>query len=390
MKKIYLIFLLLFLLSAIIFLAHYWVVGSGVWGDGLFYYSYLNSLVADVDLNFSNEYQYFSGPRMLTKTGLVVNKFSIGPALLWLPFFILARFVGPPDGFSRIYQVFTGLGAVFYGALGLWFCLVVAKKYFSEKIALTATLGVWLASNLFFYLPVDPINSHAVSFFISSLVLLYLQKYFKKRKFSFVFILGILMGILCMIRVQDLIFSGPIIILLVSELKNKGKNYLATVYKICLFLMAHFIGFLPQLIVWKVLYGEIKSPYLIHGENFNWLKPQILPVLVGEHNGLLFYSPILIFSLIGFFFFFKKEKLLAFVGFSLFLLQTYVVACWHNWWGGAAYGGRMFISLMPFFIIGLGMFLEQYKKRWKFLNLIILFLGVFNFSSIIWFLLINP
>jgi len=352
------IFGLLGLLGLLVFLAHAWVVGSAVWGDGRFYYQYLPSIVIDKNL----------GPP---------NKYAIGPAIFWLPFFTLAHLIIRGDGYSFVYQLFTGLGSVFYGLLGLFLCFLTAKRFFSEKVALLATMGIWLGSNLFFYTVLDPINSHVISFFVASLIV-YL---WTKDKLGRLGELGLLVGILGMVRSQDLIFALP---LLVWARKPK---------KILLLAGGILLGFLPQLAIWKIQSGQLTSPYLLAGEKFNWLKPQILAVLFGQNNGLFYYSPILVFGLLGILGRLQKY-FWAKVGIALFLMQIYLISCWHNWWGGQAYGGRMFIGLMPFFILGLAGMLERLKKI-KMLtplltSLMMVILIINNFCMMAKFLITSP
>lgn len=368
------IFFLAFLFAGFVFLAHYWIVGSGVWGDGRYYYSYVRSLVIDGNLDFRNELAFFSEPIRLTKTGIASNKYAVGPALFWLPFFGIAHLLIRGDGYSHLYQILVGLGGVVYGVVGLYLCFRVCQNWFGRKIALIAVFGIWLASNLFFYTAVDPINSHSVSFFVAALLIFLWQKFWSEKDIAHLVVLGILTGVLGAIRTQDLIFVLPILVWVKNPFILGGL----------------FLGFLPQLIVWQFLYGEIRSPYLFSGEKFNWLNPQVFPVLFSQNNGLFVYSPILIFSLFGFYFFYKKNPFLSISAIILFLFQTYVVSSWHIWWGGAAYGGRMFISLMPFFIIGLASFINQLREKQKIVYGLIFLLIILNFGSMIKFLLVNP
>ncbi len=274
-------FLIAFLFASVVFFAHFWVVGSAVWGDGRYYYSYVRSLVLNKDLDFKNELEYFDEPVRITKTGMVANKFSLGPAIFWLPGFLLTHLFAKGDGYGHLYQVLVGLTAVFWGILGLYFCFLLTKRYFSEKTALLSCLAIWLGSNLFFYTAVDPLNSHAVSFFAASLFL-YFWELGKLGR------LGFLGGILGMIRLQDLIFVLP-----------AGGFLLKKRIKIINFIMGIIIGFLPQVLVWKIIYGEITSPYLLEGGRFNWLGPKIFSVLFSRQNGLFYYSPILILGMLG-------------------------------------------------------------------------------------------
>lgn len=389
MKNIALIFSLFFLFAATVFLDHYLIVGNGVWGDGRYYYTHARSIIVDRDINYKEEFEHFKmTPVVVPKTGRVANKLSLGPALLWLPFLKIAHLLTGGDGYSHFYQVLTGLGAVFYGTLGLFICFKLAREFFSDQISLVATLGIWLASNLFFYTAVDPINSHAVSFFVSSLLIYVWHLFLKKRRIWRLAVLGFLVGILAMIRSQDIIFALPI---LVSLFYASGKDKWLKIGKYSLvFLIFIILALLPQLILWKIIYGELNSPYFIQGDRFiNWQRPKIGAVLFGANNGLFYYSPVLIFSLIGLIILKKKNHFLSPAGLGLFTIQLYVVSSWNAWWGGAAYGGRMFISLMPFFILGLAAFidcLDNKKKAYFFLPL----LAIFNFISIILFLLISP
>jgi hypothetical protein len=94
---------ILFILSLIIFFTSIPLNrGKGllIGGDGIWYYMYTRSLVIDHDINFANEHEYFYskdplkkeiGIMRVTKTGLISNKYSIGPGILWMPFFIIAH-----------------------------------------------------------------------------------------------------------------------------------------------------------------------------------------------------------------------------------------------------------------------------------------------------------
>src|SRR5262245_23351697 len=95
-------------------------------GDTIQYYAYLRSLVIDRDLDFTNDYELLytreAGPAAdnvwltsRTPRGRPPNLMSIGPALLWSPFFLVAyvavatlRSVGwsmPLDGIAAPFQL---------------------------------------------------------------------------------------------------------------------------------------------------------------------------------------------------------------------------------------------------------------------------------------------
>jgi hypothetical protein len=91
----------------------------------------------------------------------VENQYSVGPSLLWAPFFLTAHIFTaiynalpfthtpiPQDGFSLPYRYLCALGTAFYGFLGLFLMFSVARRLFDERVAFWATLGIWFASRV--------------------------------------------------------------------------------------------------------------------------------------------------------------------------------------------------------------------------------------------------
>ena len=106
-------------------------------------------------------------PENFTSTGHIQNHFTVGPAILWAPFLIVAHAgvllsdaLGahiPPDGFSWPYVYAMAIATAVYGFLGLWISFRLARHYFSESAAFVATLGIWfatLAAGLYVFQPV--------------------------------------------------------------------------------------------------------------------------------------------------------------------------------------------------------------------------------------------
>ncbi len=407
--------MILLILSLLVFSTHFFYVGDGVWGDSRYYYSYVRSLIIDHDLNFTNEYQHFKAFETNYFQGKIINKFSIGAPLLWLPWFLIADFIVNIvniigfnlniDGYGIIYQFIIGIGTVIYGFWGLYLLFKSLETFFNKNLSIWGIIIFFLSSNLFFYLAIDPINSHSTSFFISSLLFYFLIKLQKidvfdlKYTFKTPVVLGIIVGYLGLIRSQDLIFGIiPIFIFIYLSIKSQltfKNNILKIIRCFILYISGIICSFGLQLVVWKYLYGSFTNPYLKHGETFNFLKPKIFSVLFSFNHGLLIYSPIIILSILGLILLIKEnkkisfDKIIAISGIFLFLLQLYVVASWHSWWGGEAYGGRMFISVYPWLIFGFIYFVKWFLKRFNKLKFIVIsvFFIIFNMFSILWYLL---
>ncbi|MGH9390846.1 MAG: hypothetical protein ACRD1Z_14615, partial [Vicinamibacteria bacterium] len=122
--------------------------------DGIFYFAPLRSLVVDFDLDFENEYRVLGaepGYFQRTATGRLPNNYSIGPALLWLPAYLLAHALGlaglyRPTGFGYAYFTAVATATAIGGFAGVVFVFRLLRNYFEESAALPATLLVWLAT----------------------------------------------------------------------------------------------------------------------------------------------------------------------------------------------------------------------------------------------------
>src|SRR3989344_6176338 len=160
-----------------------WVHGH----DGLGYYMILRSFWIDGDLDFTNEISRFQDrfPDLTFPkseiTGLPYTHYGVGNAILWTPFFAVAHgyvkfnhALGggiPADGFSSPYITLVSFASAFYAFLGLVFLYLTLRQYFSLAANLTATLLIWFATPLLYYMYLSPTVSHANSFFSVTLFL---------------------------------------------------------------------------------------------------------------------------------------------------------------------------------------------------------------------------
>lgn len=336
------LFALIIILYLAGFFAHAFYLKKTVYGDGIFYYSWLRSIVIDHDFNFTDEYQYFHAGQPPTRYGLPGNKYSVGPALLWAPAYLWIDSIIKGKGFEFPYQLAVGLTGVCYALVGLILLYRLLSQFFPEKVGRLAVLGVALATNLFYYGSLDTVNSHALSFFAVTLFLSFLLHERKNW-----LLIGLSLGLVGLIRPQDMVIGVTVI----PFFKPKYLVY---------FFLGLFIEFLPQLLAWQTLYREFWiSPYLIANEYFDFLHPHIQEVLFAPWYGLFFYSPVLLLGIIGLIMW--KNQIKAFVCFAL-LLELLLISSWSTWWQGASVGGRMFIGCLPLLALGLGQFFE---KNWQ-------------------------
>ena len=118
-------------------------------------------------------------------------------------------------------------------------------------------------------------------------------------------------------------------------------------------------AFLPTLITRQIIYG---NPFDL-GYSAEWSsKPALLQVLFSSDHGLLTWTPILVLAILGLFLLRKHDKELAGYLLISFLVFCLLVSLHTNWDGLSSFGNRFFISLTPFFVLGLAVSLSEFAK----------------------------
>ncbi|NCN82748.1 MAG: hypothetical protein GW947_02160 [Candidatus Pacebacteria bacterium] len=405
MKKFY--FPLLFISFVSIFSIHYFVSGQAVYGDGIGYYAYLHSWYFDADNDFTNEYRHIynhennNSQRPLSSPivqivgtnsqGKALNHFSPGTALLLLPFYaladgvvVVANFFGASlarTGYSDTYQMLSGVGAILYVVAVAWLSeKLLLMLRFKQSVGRVAVLLLLLSTNLLYYGSFDVLNSHFASFFLATLFFFYFYKQKQRLSTKNYFVLGLIAGLLSITRPQDAVIS-VVVLVAVAVLFKKNKSHWQQILKnLFVFFGIQFLMFLPLVLQWITTFDTFDShPY------FLWMTAQqsqssmrdLAGTLFHFTNGLFTRTPILFVSAALFVRLAYKKKLDYFlkVLFIFFCFQ-YAIIVLQGGWKAAAYGGRMFISSLPLFLILLAKILEWIEGRYSKIILWI-FVGVF-------------
>lgn len=408
---IFILFLLVFGTSIFLLPKRY---GQLIVGDGIYYYVYLRSAVLDGDIEFTNDYALYQAfndqdlrkkEEMLsrkTPNGMAANFFSVGPAVLWSPAFIathaFATLLGQAkDGFSYWYQAPLLFLSIAYGFIGILLTYLVTAGIFSRFAAFVSILGIWLATNVVYYMGVSPSASHVLSMFTCSLFVYLWWRGLGKRTRGNWFLWGLSAGLMAMVRWQDGLIAVLALFEWIAILRSKTQgeenrarastpaqhrddtspqsHAVALTVDGLIFSAGALIAFLPQMLAWNILYG---SPLTIpQGEGFlQYFRPEIWNVWFSSKRGLFPWSPVILFAVIGFVPLYRKNKTLGASAIAIFVLETYTNSIVSDWWGGEAFGARRFISLIPFFALGLAAFVDWIRPRVP-ANVILVALGAF-------------
>jgi len=121
---------------------------------------------------------------------------------------------------------------------------------------------------------------------------------------------------------------------------------------------------LELLIRYYVYASAFESGY-ISIRNWSWFSPALLQVLFASNHGLLLWTPILLFTIIGLFLFSRREPAVGIPFLAAFLAFYIFIACYPDWAGISSFGHRLFISLIPLFIVGLSLFLHRAAEMFR-------------------------
>jgi hypothetical protein len=379
--------LLVFLFLLTLPLSNPWVRG-----DGVGYYAFARSLLIEHRLDFTKDWlaanaSYRTGrtdalgnilPNQYTLTGHLDNHFSVGPAILWSPFLVVAhagvlvydRIGGqiPADGFSKPYRVAMALGTAVYGFLALLISFGLARRYFSERWAFLATLDIWFASSLPVYMYFNPSWSHAQSAFTVALFLWYWVRTRGARTWLQLAILGAIGGLM-----MDVYYVSGVLLLLPmleslqgywNASRGPGMAAIGRLFIGNLIFAAALVAvFSPTLITKRIIYGG----YLRSGYEHLWVwtSPWLLKVCFSADHGLFSWTPILLAAVAALFLLWRRDRELTVYLILVFAAVLYTIGCYQAWDGLSSFGNRYFIALTPIYVLGLAAFFDWLERAWS-------------------------
>jgi hypothetical protein len=341
-------------------------------GDAIQYYAYLRSVVFDGDVDFSNDYRLMYGDAGKgtnvwltnpTPTGLLPNQMSVGPAVLWAPFYLTAVGLvraaghGPLNGMEPVLQASVGLAGIFYATLGSCVIYWTCARLLPRGAAFWSTMVVWLAGPAVYYSLVSPTYSHATSWFA---VALFVYTWLRTREEPGVgraCLLGVLGGVVALVRWQDVVVLLLPLAEAVYEIRRGRWGLVAALGHLVLLVVAAGVMVAPQFVAWQAIYG---TPVLMpQGGGFmRWSQPEVLAVLFSLKHGLFSWTPALLLAVAGLPLLVKRDQLAGWSVVIVIAITIYVSASVQDWWAGEAFGSRRFISYGVFWALGLAALLS--------------------------------
>lgn len=367
--------------------------------DEIQYFAYLRSLWFDQDLSFDNEYRYFYDRgiataygfeetflELQTETGRRINFATIGPAILWMPFYAIAdgttrmmKAAGSSvaaDGYSRPYLTAIAFGSAFFGFLAVCLSISAARRLLGRGFL--AGLAVWFGTPLLFYMYLAPGMAHASSAFAVALFLSVWLKVREDWSAGGLMSLGATAALMTMVREQDVFFVlGPAVdytwsFVAAWNAGNRGRA--SELIRRLLYGTAMAITcYLPQVAAYLTLNGRIgPSPYV--EDKMAWLSPYAASVLLSTEHGLVAWTPLVVAGLVGIGVLctkrlpdtsFKELQRIGLCLFVMFAAQVYISGSVDSWTVAGAFGQRRFVGVTIILVIGLATLIRVTAEHWS-------------------------
>ena len=347
--------------------------------DEVEYFAFLRSLAFDHDLSFENEYRHFAdagaggagftetflGERY-TRAGRRLNFATIGPAILWAPFYaaghLAAGILGAPqDGYSQPYITAVALGSLVYGWLALLLAAAIAERWFGRGLG--AALAVLAGSPLLFYMYVAPPFSHACATFAVTVCLWTWLRVRETWTLGGVVWLGLTVGLMATMRDQAGLFAiAPALDF--GRWAFMRRDWGRATGLIVAGTVATLVAYSPQLFASRAVNGYF-GPDESVANKMSWSSPHAVGVLFDLEHGWLWWTPLALLSLAGLAVVASGHirsrlgdgpadgRWVAFCMVAAALLQIYINGAVESWTVAGSFGQRRFVELTPLLVLGL-------------------------------------
>lgn len=385
---------------------------SGRWkimlngGDSHAYYLHVLSFwlyddVGNYDKSISSIksiYPKYEDPRLdvygirPTGTGKVYIKYPVGVGVMETPFFFLGHAIASlspkhkEDGWSPPYKICIALGTIVYVLLGLSLLYSVLSRYFSPFTVFISLLSIAIATNLV-YQAIFVAMAHSILFFLHSLLIWCTVRLYEKPGKWIALGLGGTIGMITITRVPEIICALVPLLwgvynrrTIVSRVQFIGQHWKL--------LLTAIVGFAVvaslQVSYWYYVSGKLFfNPYA--GEALNLAKSHFIDGWFHFRNGWLIYTPVMAFSLLGWFFM-RKYAPQALVPTVLFvLINAYVHYSWYAWTYFPGFGSRPMVECYPLLSFALASFFfactQKKMTKWLPVTILVLFAGLNLFQT---------
>lgn len=373
------------LLGIILLTAAHYFSKRDVWSicwDTAGYYLYLPQLFieGDVTLEHPEVPQKIFKEKNLSGTfyqayyndkQLWVYKYSIGMAILFLPFFLIGHLIAlvggwPADGYSAPYHHAIFLGGLIYTLLGFGILRRMLLRWFPDLAVAVAMVITVLGTNLAVMMKVSPAMPHCYLLGVYAIILWLTARWHEKPRTITAVALACTCSITILSRPSEIVcLLIPLLwgVSSIATLKEKWKLIWKTKWQ---WILAGCVAAIPvalQILLWKATADEWIYYSYHYPEEMRLVSPFFSEFLFSYRKGWLLYTPIMLFGIAGFFFL-RKQKTVFAALLVFFVINLWFVSSWTVWWYAESFGSRAILQSYAVMLFPLTALLAwAYAKR---------------------------
>jgi hypothetical protein len=345
----------------------------GITTDGVLYFSQLRSLIFDRDFDVTSELAFLGQPPRPS------NVVPIGPTFLWLPGYLA---VGAVDAIGRMAGLWpapenpaalgltlpyvrAALVASFAaGAAGLVVLHQHLREEFGSGVAFAATLLIFGATPLVWYMVYEPAMTHAASFgFVAFFVICAVRWTSPSTPPRRAIVLGALLGAAFVSRTQEVLFAlVPAALLLTGPESIRDRLTAAT--RLAMWALLGALVFLvAQTVHTSILLS--RESFVVTGEQgyLNVFRNRWPDTLWSSWHGFLSWSPVAYIATIGTAAYFARRRWWSVTALTILFLMALLNGSTTDWAAGWSFGGRRFVSCLVLLAPGLALTIEALTRR---------------------------
>lgn len=352
--------------------------------DGVGYYAYLRSFFIDGDLRFANDFDpaqsvFADVPEMgapLATTGYTSNTWSVGPALYWTPFWLLAHglvYLGgalglpwQPNGYAPPYIALIALASSLTGLATMLGCFVLARRWFSATVAALAAITIYLGSNLLFYAQLEGSFAHSLSAATTTWFMVATLHLDDQPTLRSWLLFGMATGAMIVTYwITAMLLLVPLALMLrVLWRLIRAADWRSVAQLITGAGLAAVVAlpiFLPQMVAWRQIFGG----WLATPQGNDFITPDkihLLDVLISPLYGIVWWTPAYAIGLLGATWFALRRPWPGVPLLLTMLLYVLYNASLPEWFGNGGFGMRRLTPLAPVCALGLAAILNALRR----------------------------
>ncbi len=325
------------------------------------YFMQLHSFLFDFDLHYENEYALMptikEAMARWQPNDPYHNVAPIGSAILWMPFFLVAHVcvlmlhaVNPlfvANGASAPYAMAAAFGSNALAGFGMLMLYATLRRWVTARTAFCTILIMYLGTNLTWYLTDEVWMSHAPSFFTTCAVFYVWGRNRPLRQLRHWLLLGAAIGLAMLVRPSHFVLLIVPLAEALVQWRESTTKPMPLAKSAGATLGVLLLVFAPQLIVWSIRGTE--------GSPMAWGKPALVSILFSAQRGLIAWHPITILGVLGLPLLWRRCRSTMLVLALLLAAYWYTNAAIAAWSGGASFGMRRFVGVLPFLAPGIAL-----------------------------------